>query len=76
MLVPQLRRVSSPAAVSTAKRPCGQIRDSEAKLRLVQMLEGETQAKVSVCAADELQRYVGLLEAKMNLVTALNKTHA
>ena len=52
------------------------IRDSEAKLRLVQMLEGETRAKVSVCAADDLQRYVGLLEAKMNLVTALNKTHA
>ena len=52
------------------------IRDSEAKLRLVQMLEGETRAKVSVCAADDLHQYVGLLEAKLKLVTAINKTHA
>lgn len=49
------------------------LKDSEAKVRLLQMLEGETRAKVSACAADDLQRYLGLLEAKVDLVAALNK---
>ena len=50
------------------------IHRSDAKLRLLRMLEGETRAKVSACAADDLQRYVMLLEAKVELVTALSKT--
>ena len=50
------------------------LRDSEAKLRFVQILEGETRAKVSVCAAEDLQQYVWLLDAKVKLVSALNKT--
>lgn len=50
------------------------MRNSEAKLRFVQMLEAETRAKISVPAADDLQRYVELLKAKVELVAALNKT--
>ena len=46
----------------------------DAKLPFLRMLEGETRAKVSACAADDLQRYVMLLEAKVELVTALSKT--
>ena len=41
------------------------VRDSQAKLRLVQILEAETRAKVSVCAADDLPRYAGRVEAKV-----------
>ena len=50
------------------------ISDLDAKLRFLRMLEGETRARVSACAADDLQRYVMLLEAKVDVVTALSKT--
>ena len=50
------------------------IRDWEAQLRLLRMLEEETRTRVSASEADDLQQYVGLLDAKVELVTTLNKT--
>ena len=49
------------------------IKESEAKLRFAELLEEETQAKVSVCAADHLMRYVRLLKAQVECVVKLYK---
>ena len=49
------------------------IRDWEAQLRLLQILEVETRARVSASSADDLQKYARLLEAKIQLATSLNK---
>ena len=50
------------------------IRDWEAQLRLLRMLEVETRARVSASAADDMQQYVRLVDAKVELATTLNKT--
>merc|ERR1712139_389252 len=50
------------------------IRDWEAQLRLLRMLEVETRARISGSAADDLQQYVELLTAKTQLTATLNET--
>ena len=49
------------------------IKESEAKLRFLELLEEETRAKVSVCAAEDLMQYVRLLRAQVEFVVRLHK---
>ena len=49
------------------------IKESEAKLRFAELLAEETRAKVSVCVADDLMRYVWLLKAQVECVVRLYK---
>jgi len=65
---------ASPADLIGSPDISRRIRDWEAQLRLLRMLEVETRARVSACAADDLQQYVRLLDAKVQLATTLNKT--
>ena len=60
--------IGSPYAVSQ------RIRDLEVQLRLLRILEGVTRARVSASAADDMQKYVRLLEAKVELAITLTKT--
>ena len=64
--------VAPPADLLGSPYLSRRIRDWEAQLRLLQMLEVETRARVSASAADGLQQYAQLLAAKVELTTTLN----
>ena len=49
------------------------IQDCIAQLQFLGMLEMETRRRVSASAANDLQKYVKLLQAKLNIVAAFDK---
>lgn len=75
----ELLSTDLPDKVAPSADPIGspymrqRIQDWEVQLRFLQALEKETRARVSANAADNLQQYARVLEAKVKVVTALNK---
>ena len=65
---------ASPADLIRSPDMSQRIRDWEAQLRFLRVLEVETRARVSASAADDMQQYMRLLDAKVELATTLNKT--
>ena len=51
------------------------LRDWEAQLRFLLLLEAQTRTKVSDSAANDLQQFADLLDAKIKLIKTLNETH-
>ena len=51
------------------------LREWEAQLRFLLLLEAQTRTKVSDSAANDLQQFADLLDAKIKLIKTLNETH-